>query len=132
MQTTASRMTSIEQLYDKVGAMKAPVLIHVDGAVEWANRSFLRRFDVNEEAVATVRVKELLWCLGIVEPVAGMISEGALFRHVEMPAANPADSSLYLKQICLATQQDGRKRMMLVLADEFDPACDDDVAMAAL
>jgi hypothetical protein len=131
MQTTVSRITSIEQLYAKVGAMKAPVLIHVDGAVEWGNRSFLRRFEVNEEALGTVKVKELLWCLGIIEPIAGMISEGAIFHRCEMPAANRIDSTLFLKQFCLTTQQDGRKRMMLVLADEFDPECDD-VTMAAL
>jgi hypothetical protein len=44
-----------------------------------------------------------------------------VFHHCEVPGANPADGTLYLKQICLTTDPGGGKRMMLVLADEFDP-----------
>jgi hypothetical protein len=121
MQTSAGRMATIEQVYATAGAMSAPVLIHVDGAVEWVNRSFIGRFGVNEEAVSAVRVKDLLWCLGVVEPVAGMIAEGVTFHHCEMPPLQEGDGTLYLRQSCLSLQIDGRRRMMLVLADEFDP-----------
>jgi PAS domain-containing protein len=121
MQVSASRVTTIEQLYATAGAMTAPVLLHVDGAIEWANRSFLQRFGVNEEALGGARVRDLLWCLGIPEAVAGMIAEGASFGHCIIPGENPKDSHLTIRQQGLTMQPDGRRRLMLVLADEFDP-----------
>ena len=121
MQASSNRITTIEQLYATAGAMSAPVLIHVDGAVEWGNPSFIHRFGVNEDAMVGVRVREMLWCLGFHEAVAGMIGENIPFSRCVMPAHNPNDPDLYLKQVCLTMQPDGRRRMMLVLADEFDP-----------
>ncbi len=120
MQSSTDQITTIDQFYAKAGAMRAPVLIHVDGQVEWSNRSFDERFGVQGEAVAQTGIRELLWCLGILEPVAGMISEGLLFQHCEVPSANRGDSMLILRQLCLTMQPDGRKHMMLVLRDEFD------------
>lgn len=100
--------------------MTASVLIHEDGAVAWGNKSFLHRFSVNEEALGQVRIKDLLWCLGIPEAIAGMVSEGVAFQRCEIPGGNPIDCSLYLKHICLAGHSGGNKRMMLILSDEFD------------
>ena len=125
MQINSSRVNTIEQLYATAGSMSAPVLIHVDGNVEWGNPSFIHRFGVNEESLSSVRVRELLWCLGINEAVAGMISEGAMFQHIEIPSLNQRESTLILKQQRLTMQPDGRQRLMLVMADEFDPATDE-------
>jgi hypothetical protein len=125
MQASSSRVTTIEQLYATAGGMTAPVLLHVDGKVEWGNRSFLQRFGVNDDVLSGAKVRDLLWCLGLNESVAGMISEGAIFHHCEIPPQNPNDSRLFLKQARLTMQPDGRKRMMLVLADEFDPPTED-------
>jgi len=125
MQSIHNRVNTIEQLYATAGAMAAPVLIHVDGAVEWGNPSFIQRFSVNEEAMVGVRVREMLWCLGLPEAVAGMVSENVPFGRCVVPALNPNDPDLYLHQTCLTMQPDGRKRMMLVLGDEFDPDPED-------
>jgi len=125
MQTSTHRVTTIEQLYATAGAMAMPVLIHVDGAVEWGNRPFIRRFNVNEEMMVGVRVKELLWCLGLGEAVAGMVCEGIPFERCAVPGLDPGEATLFLKQTCLTMQPDGRKRMMLVLADEFDQDAED-------
>ena len=111
----------MDQLYATAAKMATPVLIHGDGRIEWGNRAFLERFAVKSETLPQVQVKELMWWLGILEPIAGMICEGIAFAHCEVPSANQADSTLYLSQIHLPLQPDGRNRMMLVLADEFDP-----------
>jgi hypothetical protein len=125
MHTSTHLVTTIEQLYATAGAMATPVLIHVDGGVEWGNRSFVQRFNVNDDMLAGVRVKELLWCLGIGEAVAGMVAEGLAFNRCAIPALDDKDATLFLKQVCLTMQPDGRKRMMLVLADEFDQDAED-------
>jgi len=125
MQINPSRVTTIEQLYATAGSMSAPVLIHVEGGVEWGNPSFIHRFGVNEDNLSQVRVRELLWCLGINEAISGMIAEGTIFQHIEIPGPNQRESTLILKQQRLTMQPDGRQRLMLVLADEFDPETDD-------
>jgi hypothetical protein len=119
-QTSIKTTASIEQIYARVAEMDAPVLIHVDGRVEWGNRSFIQRFSINADMLPQVKIRELLWCLGIPEAVAGMIGEGVCFRHCEIPAADHIDGTLYLKQICLTKQDDGCQRMMLMMANEFD------------
>ena len=111
----------MDQLYATASQMEAPVLIHVEGEAEWNNHSFTNRFGVRTEASARVKVKELLWCLGVIDPVCGMVAEGIPFRHCELPSPNPGESMLMLRQQALPMLADGRKRMMLVLADEFDP-----------
>lgn len=121
MHTTPNRVTTMDQLYAVASGMEAPVLIHVDGEIEWSNRSFTNRFGVKTEAGARIKVKELLWCLGVIDPICGMVAEGVSFRHCELPSPNPGESMIMLKHQLLPMLSDGRKRMMLVLADEFDP-----------
>jgi hypothetical protein len=121
MHSTENRVTTMDQLYATASSMEAPVLIHIDGEIEWGNRSFADRFGVKPEAGSRIKVKDLLWCLGVAEPICGMIAESIPFHHCELPSANPGDSTMMLKQQALPMLSDGRKRMLLVLADEFDP-----------
>src|ERR1700761_1425497 len=121
MHSTQNRVTTMDQLYATASSMEAPVLIHIDGEIEWGNRSFANRFGVKPEAGARIKVKELLWCLGVIEPVCGMIAEGLAFQRCELPPPHQGESSIFLKQQVLPMLSDGRKRMLLVLADEFDP-----------
>jgi hypothetical protein len=121
MHTTPNRVTTMDQLYNVASQMQAPVLIHADGEIEWSNSSFTQRFGVKTEAGARIKVKELLWCLGVIDAICGMVAEGITFRHCELPSPNPGESAVRLKHQVLPMLSDGRKRMMLVLADEFDP-----------
>ncbi len=121
MQTVANRVTTMGQLYATAAKMAAPVLIHIDGVVEWGNRSFQERFGIRQEALGQIKINELLWVLGMMPAVSGMVSEGICFQHCQVPSANNTDSTMVLKQVALPTQLDGRKHMLLVLADEFDP-----------
>jgi len=121
MHSTQNRVTTMDQLYATASSMQAPVLIHIDGEIEWGNRSFADRFGVKPEAGARIKVKELLWCLGVAEPICGMVAEGLAFHHCELPSPQAGESSLMLKHQLLPMLSDGRRRMLLVLADEFDP-----------
>jgi hypothetical protein len=121
MHSSQNRVTTMDQLYATASSMQAPVLIHIDGEIEWGNQSFGNRFGVKPEAAQRVKIRELLWCLGLAEPICGMIAESIPFRHCELPALNPGDSTTVLKHQALPMLSDGRKRMLLVLADEFDP-----------
>jgi len=125
MHSTQNRMTTMDQLYATASSMQAPVLIHIDGEIEWGNRSFADRFGVRPEAGARIKIKELLWCLGIAEPICGMVAEGVAFNNCELPSPQAGDSSLLLRHQMLPMLSDGRKRMLLVLADEFDPEAAD-------
>jgi len=120
MHTTPNRVTTIDQLYTVASRMQAPVLIHVEGVLEWSNCSFTDRFGVKTEASSCVKVKELLWCLGLNDAICGMVAEGIPFRRCELPSPHSGDSAVLLKHQLLPMLSDGRMRMMLVLADEFD------------
>jgi hypothetical protein len=122
MQPNVNRVTTMDQLYATAAKMAAPVLIHVDGIVEWGNRSFQERFGIRQEALGQIKISELLWVLGIMPAISGMVSEGTCFPHCAVPSANSTDSVMLLSQVALPTQIDGRHHMLLVLADEFDPA----------
>jgi len=121
MHAISNRVTTMDQLYATASRIQAPVLIHVEGEVEWNNRSFTDRFGVKTDAASRIKVKELLWCLGVIDPVCGMVAEGTPFNHCELHSANPGDSVMLMTQQVLPMLSDGRKRMMVVLADEFDP-----------
>ena len=125
MHSTQNRVTTKDQLYATASSMQAPVLIHIDGEIEWGNRSFTDRYGVKPEAGAHIKVKELLWCLGVAEAICGMVAEGIPFHNCELPSPNPGESSMLLKHQVLPMLSDGRKRMLLVLADEFDPEAAD-------
>jgi hypothetical protein len=120
-QTIPTRVTTMDQLYATAAKMQAPVLIHVDGVVEWCNRSFQERFGIKRESLGQIKIGELLWVLGILPAISGMVTEGLGFRHCAVPSANSSESTLMLKQVALPSQIDGRKHLLLVLADEFDP-----------
>jgi hypothetical protein len=121
MHATPNRVTTMDQLYATAASMEAPVLIHVAGEIEWGNQSFANRFGVKPEASARIKVKELLWCLGVSEAICGMIAEGIAFSHIELPSPNQGESTIRLKHQALPMLFEGRKGMLLVLADEFDP-----------
>lgn len=121
MHSQQHRVTTRDQLYDTASRMQAPVLIHVDGEIEWSNRSFTDRFGVKPDAGARIKVKELLWCLGVPEAVCGMVAEGVGFPSCALPSMNPGESAMLVTHRHIPMLSDGRRRMMLVLADEFDP-----------
>jgi hypothetical protein len=121
MHSSQDRVTTRDQLYDTASRMQAPVLIHIDGEIEWSNRSFSDRYGIKPDASARIKVKELLWCLGIPEAVCGMVAEGVGFTPCVLPSMNPGESAMLVAHRPLPMLSDGRRRMMLVLADEFDP-----------
>jgi hypothetical protein len=84
-----------------MAAISSPLLIHGDGIVAWANEAFAEQFGIRPTALKNLKVRELLWCVGIQDPLAGMIAEGVTFDHWEAPPLNPILSVLYLRQVQL-------------------------------
>ena len=121
MHATPNRVTTMDQLYATAASMQAPVLIHIAGEIEWGNQSFANRFGVKPEASERIKIKELLWCLGVAESICGMIAEGIAFPNIELPSPNPGESAILMRHQALPMLCDGRKGMLLVMADEFDP-----------
>ena len=59
-----------------------PVLIHGAGIAVWGNRAFIERFGVDPAAIKRLKVRELLWSLGLQDPLARIIAEGAIFTDL--------------------------------------------------
>ncbi len=106
------------QTHAIIAAISCPLLIHGDGFVAWGNQAFSEEFGIRPTAVTSLKVRELLWCLGIQDPLAGMIAEGVTFDHWEIPPLNPALSVLYLRQVKLRDEGDCRQRFLLVISDD--------------
>jgi hypothetical protein len=117
--------STVEQNLSTIAALACPVLIHSDGAAEWGNEAFVERFGIKHAAIRHLKVRELLWCLGIQDPLAGMIAEGITFERCEIPPMAEADESIFIRQIALGNQMDGRQRRVLLITDEFEPVSGD-------
>lgn len=105
------------QMNSIIAAISCPLLIHGDGIVAWGNQAFSEQFGLRPSAVRSLKVRELLWCLGIQDPLAGMIAEGITFDHWEIPPLDPALSVLYLRQVRLFDEDERRERFVLVISD---------------
>ncbi len=110
-------------MYSSVEASPFPVLVHVDGFVEWGNPAFVNRFGINPATIKRLKVRELLWCLGIPDPLARIVAEGATFPEMDVASlAGAAAISLRLRQ----TQMDGceplRPHLVLSIDERQTPA----------
>lgn len=101
-----------------------PILVHGNGYARWGNDAFVARFGINPAGLQRLKVRELLWTLGIQDPLAGMIAAGAVFPELEVPAGAREgrgsfclwQSSLPEDQIVPASAADD-PLLMLVLAE---------------
>jgi hypothetical protein len=105
------------QIHSIIAAISCPLLIHGDGFVGWGNQAFSEQFGIRPMAVKSLKVRELLWCLGIQDPLAGMIAEGVIFDQWEVPPLDPALSVLYLRQVRLPEEGDHHPKFLLVISD---------------
>ncbi len=105
------------QVHSIIAAITCPLLIHGDGVVTWGNQAFSEQFGIRPMAVKSLKVRELLWCLGIQDPLAGMIAEGVTFDHWEVPPLNPTLSVLYLRQVRLFDEDDQSAKFILIISD---------------
>jgi hypothetical protein len=108
------------QVHSIIAAITCPLLIHGDGVVSWGNQAFSEQFGIRPMAVKSLKVRELLWCLGIQDPLAGMIAEGVTFDHWEVPALNSTLSALYLRQVRLFDEDDQSAKFILVISDNSE------------
>jgi hypothetical protein len=106
-----------KQVHSAIAAISSPLLIHGDGTVTWANKAFTEQFGIRPTAVKNLKVRELLWCLGIQDPLVGMIAEGVTFDHWEAPPLNPTLSVLYLRQVELPEEVGLSQNFVLLISD---------------
>jgi len=95
-----------------------PVLVHRGGYAVWSNQAFVERFAINPGAMRPLKVRELLWSLGIQDPLAGIIADGAVFA--EMEASSQIDrrpGTLHLRQRAVPGGG-GPPHLMLELAEK--------------
>ncbi len=104
-------------MHSIIATISCPLLIHRDGFVIWGNQAFSKQFGIRPTAVESLKIRELLWCLGIQDPLAGMIAEGVLFECWEVAPLNPALSVLYLRQMRLFDEDDRREMFALMISD---------------
>ncbi len=95
----------------------SPILVHGDGFALWGNRAFVARFGIDPAGAKRMKVRELLWCLGIQDPVAGMIAGGAVFRELEVALLGEAKTQLVRLRQNFLPDDASQPRMMLVMED---------------
>ncbi len=104
----------MKKMYSSVQASPFPVLVHFDGYVEWGNPAFVNRFGINPANIKRLKVRELLWCLGIPDPLARIVAEGATFPEMDVASlAGAAAISLRLRQSLLDGQEPDHSRLVL-------------------
>jgi hypothetical protein len=109
----------LDSLTSVLAGIPCPILIHGNGQAEWGNRSFISRYRIDPSAITPIKMRELMWCLGIPDPLAGVIASGAEIPETEVaPLGSPAGAALSLHQIRLPDSCDGRDRVMLVMAPD--------------
>lgn len=107
---------------ETIASIPCPLLVHSDGFVEWGNQAFSDEFGIRPTAMKHLKTRELLWCLGVQDPLAGMISEGITFDHWEVPPLNQVLSALHLRHVRL-TDKMGQTLYMLIISDRPDLLC---------
>ena len=74
----------MKQLGSAVVSTPWPILVHGSGFARWGNEAFITRFGINPAGIKRLKVRELLWTLGIQDPLAGIIAAGAVFPELEV------------------------------------------------
>lgn len=99
-----------------------PVLVHAKGFAEGCNQPFVKHFGFEPMSNKRLRIRELLWSLGIQDPLAGMISDGVTFDRCDIPPLAVSSSLLRLRQIPLpGDRKDERDcRFMLIMTQHLD------------
>ncbi|HIJ64202.1 MAG TPA: hypothetical protein HPQ04_16040 [Rhodospirillaceae bacterium] len=105
--------------FSSVAAVPCPALIHRDGIAEWGNQAFAERFGILPTPLKNLKLRELLWSLGVGDPLAGMIAGGATFEECQVPASGSKVSALYLRQMAFA-DRDATGRHLLWIAETTD------------
>jgi hypothetical protein len=77
---------------------------------------FSSEFGIRPTAMKHLKTRELLWCLGVQDPLAGMIAEGVTFDHWEVPPLSQVLSALHLRQVRLEPTN-GTQLFMLIISD---------------
>lgn len=103
-----------------ISTISCPLLIHGEGYVDWTNQAFVEQFGIRPASVMRLKVRELLWCLGLQDPLAGMIAEGVLFEQWEVASINHTLSPLFLSHIRLQAEDDSLEKFMLIISDMPD------------
>ena len=114
----------MKQLGSTVTATPWPILVHANGLARWGNEAFVTRFGINPAGIQRLKVRELLWTLGIQDPLAGMIAAGAVFPELEVATPIEAGAgTMCLRQSSLPedgmvpADDKGEPLLMLVLAE---------------
>lgn len=109
------------KLDSSVTSVPWPILVHGHGLARWVNQAFVSRFGIDPAGMGVLRVRELLWCLGIQDPLAGMIASGAVFPELEVVSLGEAGSGrVCLRQLPLPGEDEHEGEaplLMLVMAD---------------
>jgi hypothetical protein len=100
-----------------VSVIPWPILVHGQGLAHWANQAFVGRFGIDPAAGGMLKVRELMWCLGIQDPLAGLIASGAVFPELDVSLGRAEPSALSLRQMPLpGGEGEAADLVMLVMA----------------
>jgi len=110
----------MKQIVPTVPTTPWPILVHANGLARWGNEAFVTRFGINPSGIQRLKVRELLWTLGIQDPLAGMIAAGAVFPELEV--ATPIEAGV--GTMCL--------RQSSLPEDGMVPAADNDQPLLML
>lgn len=107
------------ELESSVATIPWPILVHGHGFARWANQAFVGRFGIDPSGMGVLKVRELLWCLGIQDPLAGLIASGAVFPELEVVSLSDTKAGNFcLRQLFLPGGEDEEPPLlMLVMAD---------------
>ncbi len=106
-----------ERTYGLTAAGPFPVLVHGDGLAIWGNRAFVDRFGIDPAVVKPLKARELLWRIGIRDPLAGMIAGGATFPLLEAPPVDKAFGMTTLRQIAVPGVEGRPGHLILTFTD---------------
>lgn len=88
----------MDRNFSTVAGVRCPALVHRGGIAEWGNKAFADRFGIRPTPKKHLKLRELLWSLGVGDPLAGVIADGAAFDNCEAPSPHPKVPALFLRQ----------------------------------
>lgn len=88
----------MDRRFSSVESIPCPALVHRDGVAAWGNKAFAERFGIRPMPNKHLKLRELLWSLGVGDPLAGMIAEGAAFDDCLAPGPTAQIPALHLRQ----------------------------------